>query len=212
MKRILERLRRTVRSCLPAVMMCAAVGQGAQAAPARATPPPDAPRESVAPEGQGTEWPAETSAPEEAQLSASMPEEFISTGPVRQATDRDSLSRSMPGDAGGQDPSLLRLKAPRDWKEDGRITKAHVAKAMPGPGDLAEGLIDSKAPVRVGDLLYVLRQDAPTEADAERDGVYLLRVGLARAESVRSKGRVRLRVLKAGSEVAPGDLLSRKPL
>ena len=209
MKRILERLRRTVRSCLPAVMMCAAVGRGAQAAPSR---PPDAPQESAAPEGKDTEWPAETSAPEEAQLSASMPEEFMSTGPVRQTTGRDSLSRRLPGDTGGQDPSLLRLKAPRDWKEDGRITKAHVAKAMPGPGDLAEGLIDSKAPVRVGDLLYILRQDAPTEADAERDGIYLLRVGVARAELVRPKGRVRLRVKKAGSEVAPGDLLSRKPL
>ena len=211
MKRMLERLLRAGRTCLPAVMMCAAAGRGAQAAPSRSAAP-DAPRESSVLEGQDTEWPAETSTPEETQLSAAMPEEFMSTGSVRQAASRDSLSRRLPVDVGGQDPSLPRLKAPKGWKEDGRIMKSHVSKVVPGPGDLAEGRMEPKAPARVGDLFYVLRQDASIEADAPSDDIYLLRVGVVRAESVLAKGRVRLRVLKAGSEVAPGDMLSRKPL
>jgi len=125
---------------------------------------------------------------------------------------RDSLSTRFPEGHAGQYPSVSRFKAPAGWKEDGRITEFDGAEVIAGPGDLAEARMDDKAPVRVGDRLYVLRADSPTEADGDQDASYLQRVGVVQAESLLPEGRVRLRVLKSGGAVEVGDLLSRKGL
>jgi len=140
-----------------------------------------------------------------------MPEVFVATEAFRESG-RNSLSRSLPRDTSGFEPSVTRRRALPGWKKDGEITKAHVLNALPGPGDLAYGRMKSVAPVRVGDLLYVLRRGVATEADADPDALYLERIGVVQVESVLPKGRVRLRVLKSVSEVAPADLLSRVPL
>ncbi|MDD5629937.1 MAG: hypothetical protein PHU21_12790, partial [Elusimicrobia bacterium] len=67
-------------------------------------------------------------------------------------------------------------------------------------------------PAQAGDLLYILRRDVPTEADADPKAVYLESVGVARVEEVLSWRWVRLRVLKSVTDASPGDLLSRSPL
>jgi hypothetical protein len=196
MKRFFGSLRRAARLCLPVAVLGALGGRGALA---------------TSPGSQGTEWPETTSAPEEAALSDAMPGESTSTEAFR-AGGRDSLSRSMPRDASGFDPSVTRLQAPKGWKEDGAVTNAHVAKVAPGPDDQVYGRMKRAGSVKVGDLLYVLRRDVATEADADPQALYLERIGVVRAEAVLPKRRVRLRVLKASSEVAPTDLLSRVPL
>ncbi len=196
MKRIFGSIRSAASQCLPAVMLCALAGQRVLAA---------------SPGSQGTEWPETNSAPAEAAFSESMPGEFISTEAFR-TVGRDSLSRSMPRNVSGFGPSVTRRQAPKGWKEDGVVTKAHAAKTAPGPGDLAYGRMKRSGSVRVGDSLYVLRRDVATEADADVHALYLERIGVARVESVLSNRRVRLRVLKAVCEMAPADLLSRSPL
>ena len=211
MKRILEWMRGSARLGLPAVMLCALGGSGALAAPSSSAPVLDQAGGTASPEGKAAEWPETTSAPEDASLSNSMPKEITSTDAFRESA-RNSISRSMPGEASGFEPSLTRRRAPQGWKEDGEVTKDHVSKTLPGPGDLAYGRMRRAATVLVGDLLYVLRRDVPTEADADSQALYLERIGVVQVESVLPKRRVRLRVLKSVSEVAPSDLLSRMPL
>ncbi|MCX5797870.1 MAG: hypothetical protein NTY77_20460 [Elusimicrobia bacterium] len=203
MKSILERMASAARLCLPAVMLCALGGRTALAAPASAAPAPF--------DSDAAEWPETTSAPEEARIPDSMPEDIISTDAFR-GSGRDAISRSMPREASLFETSAPRRRAPKGWKEDGQVAEAHASKIVPGPGDLAYGQMKKAAPVRVGDLLYVLRRDVPTEADADPDALYLERIGVVRVESVLPKGRVSLRVLKSATEVSPADLLSRTPL
>jgi hypothetical protein len=161
--------------------------------------------------GKDTEWPETAASPDESQISELMPEVFVSTDAFRES-DRSSLSRSMPQDMSGFEPSVERQRAPKGWQEDGEITKAHASKSVPGPGDLVYGRMRRVAPVKVGDLLYVLRRDVATDADEDPDALYLERIGVAQVEAVLPRRRVLLRVLKSVSEVAPDDLLSRTPL
>lgn len=124
----------------------------------------------------------------------------------------DSLSTRFPEAQAGQYPSFTRLQAPKGWKEDGRVTEFDEQEIITGPGDLAEAKMEGKSPARVGERFYILRYESPSETDADQDARYLQRVGIAQVESVLPKGRVRLRVLKAGGAVEAGDLLSRKAL
>jgi hypothetical protein len=181
---------------LPAVLLCALGGWKALAASSGT---------------KDTEWPEAASSPEESQISETMPEEFVSTEAFRES-DRSSLSRSMPRDASGFEPSVERQRAPKGWQEDGEVTKAHASKSVPGPGDLVYGRMRRRVPVKVGDVLYVLRRDVSTDADEGPDALFLERIGVAQVEAVLPKRRVLLRVLKSVSEVAPDDLLSRVPL
>jgi hypothetical protein len=132
--------------------------------------------------------------------------------PAESGIIEDSLSTEFPEAQAGQYPSFTRLQAPKGWKEDGRVTEFDGQEIITGPGDLAEAALAKNIPARVGDRFYILRHESPSELDEDQEARYLQRVGTVRVESILPKGRVRLRVLKAGGAVEAGDLLSRQPL
>jgi hypothetical protein len=210
MKPILERLRRWAAwkgalLCLPAVLLCALAGRGSLAS---AAPDPDA--GSKISEGRNSEWPQSSTESEDASFSQTLPEDSVSTDAYREGG-RDALSRRLPEGTPGLSPSLTRLRAPKGWKEDGRIVEEHYAKTLPGEGELAYGRM-RKGGVQAGDRLYVLRRDVATEADADADALYLERIGVVEVETVLPRRRVRLRVIKITGDLSPGDALSREPL
>ena len=124
----------------------------------------------------------------------------------------DSLSIEFPEGQAGQYPSLTRFQAPKGWKEDGRVTEFNEEEVIAGPGDLAEARLAGKTTAQVGERFFVVRADVATEEDEDQKATYLQRVGVVRVEALLPKGRVRVRVLKAGGAVETGDFLSRQGL
>ncbi|MBI5241040.1 MAG: LysM peptidoglycan-binding domain-containing protein [Elusimicrobia bacterium] len=177
------------------------------AVPAAAPIETAAPVEVPAP--QPAPVPAATVLPEPA---AEMPPDVEAPPRAQGGLNEDSLSTKFPEGQAGQYPAFTRVQAPKGWKADGRVTEFDDEEIISGPGDLAEAKMAGKTPVRVGDRFYILRADVANEADADQEATYLQRVGVVRVETILPKGRVRLRVLKAGGAVEAGDLLSRQAL
>jgi LysM repeat protein len=168
--------------------------------------PAELPRAAPLPEAESVPE-AAVSGPAEEMPPAEEPARPAESGIIE-----DSLSTEFPEAQAGQYPSFTRLQAPKGWKEDGRVTEFDGQEIITGPGDLAEAALAKNIPARVGDRLYILRHESPSELDEDQNARYLQRVGTVQVESILPKGRVRLRVLKAGGAVEAGDLLSRQPL
>ena len=153
--------------------------------------------------------PVSAAAPEPAEA---MPRAEPSAPRPEKGIVEDSLSTDFPAGQAGQYPSLTRFQAPKGWKEDGRVTEFNEEEVIAGPGDLAEARLAGKTTAQVGERFFVVRADVATEEDEDQKATYLQRVGVVRVEALLPKGRVRVRVLKAGGAVEAGDFLSRQGL
>ena len=103
-----------------------------------------------------------------------------------------------------------RLKAPKGWKEDGRITVFEGREVMAAQGDVVNGKIAANAAVAVGDTLVVYRADAPREMDDDPKGSYLQKVGLVEVKEKVGKSEYRLLILKSGDSLQLDDLLKKE--
>lgn len=156
--------------------------------------------------------PAQEAQSEPAVASARPPEPEPEPEPVipPPSVDSDSLSTEIPESLSGQYPSMSRFQAPAGWKRDGVITLFEGREIMAAQGDIVSGRVE--AALKPGDRLYVLRKDAPEDADEDKKALYLMRVGVVRVEEALGKDRYRLLILKSGDAVQLGDFLSRRPL
>lgn len=148
-------------------------------------------------------------APEPAAVPEPMP--APAAQPEPQAPPRDSLSTEIPEALSGQYPSMTRLKAPEGWRQDGEVVEYEGREALAAQGDFVNGNFKNVA-VSVGEVLYVLRQDAPEELDDDHKARYLVRVGSARADKEVGKGVYRLLILQSGDSIQVGDYLSKRKL
>lgn len=142
---------------------------------------------------------------------AAEPSPVVAAPPASQVSHRDSLSTEIPEALSGQYPSMTRLKAPRDWKQDGEVVEYEGREALAAQGDFVSGSFKN-AVMAVGETIYVLRRDAPEELDDDPKARYLVRVGSARVERDMGKGVYRLLILRSGDSVQVGDYLSRTKL
>lgn len=160
------------------------------------------------PETEEAAPPAAQAEPAPAPAPAPVPEPEPVVPPP--SVDADSLSTKLPESLSGQYPSMSRLQAPSGWRKDGEITLFEGREIMAAQGDVVSGKVDGE--LKPGDRLYVLRKDAPEDADEDKKALYLMRVGVVRVEEALGKSRYRLLILKSGDAVQLGDYLSKKPL
>jgi LysM repeat protein len=180
-----------------------------QAQPVEASAAVEAPEPSL-PEAKAE---VEAAAPVEIAAIEAPPTPIAAEKLAREPMENESnMSTKIRGTMGGQYPSFTRLEAPKGWKEDGRVTEFKEQEIVSGPGDMIEARLKREVAVSPGERLYVLREDAPEEGDADPKALHLQRVGIVEVREVLGKENIRCRVLKAGGAVELGDYLSRNPL
>ena len=132
-------------------------------------------------------------------------------GPAPEAVKSfDDLSAEMPKSFSGQYPSMTRMKAPKAWEADGRITEFEGREIMVAQGDLVAGKLTAKWPASIGQKFTVYRKDAPQELDEDQKALYLQTVGQVEVKEDLGKSRYRFRVLKSGDSLQVGDLLKQE--
>lgn len=105
-----------------------------------------------------------------------------------------------------------RLKAPKDWKEDGRVAEFEGREIMAAEGDVINAKFSKGAAPSVGDRLTVYRPDAPREMDEDPKGLYLHKVGLVEVKEKIGQSEYRLLILKSADSLQLDDLLKREGL
>jgi hypothetical protein len=158
--------------------------------------------------------PAQPAPPAELETVFTPPTEDVVVGIT--APQRDSLSTEFPENLSGQYPSMSRLMAPKGWSADGEVATLGESEALAAQGDFIAGSV--KGPkLKPGDLLYVLRSDAPEDDDQDQKAKYFLRVGLVEVRQsipgpILGSNKYKLLILKSGDSLQVGDVLSRRPL
>lgn len=120
----------------------------------------------------------------------------------------DSLSTELPAGQPSSAISMRRLQAEEGWKADGEITGRGEDDAMAAAGDMIDVKIydQNAAP---GERFEVYRRAAPTEADEDQDGEYLVYVGRIEVRSP-VKGKIyRSLILQSTDAMTGGDLVKR---
>jgi hypothetical protein len=175
---------------------------------------PDVEVAAAAPDEPFPPAPEKPAAPVELETVFTPPSDVPVAGIQEQP--KDSLSTELPDNLAGQYPSMSRLKAPRHWKPDGDVDNLGDKEALVAQGDFIAGKVSGDK-LKAGSLLYVLREDAPEDDDADKNAKYLLRVGLVEVRqsipgALLGRNRYKLLILKSGDSLQVGDVLSRKPL
>ena len=128
--------------------------------------------------------------------------------PVARPAKTDDLSIKMPDGLAGQYPSMTRRKAPKSWREDGRVTEFEGRELLAAEGDWFQAKLDK--PAASGERFEVLRRVSEQELDDDSKGLYLQHVGVAQIKSADGGKRYRFIILKSGDSIQVGDLLKRE--
>lgn len=123
----------------------------------------------------------------------------------------DDLSIDLPPGMTGQYPSVSRFKFPKDWREDGRVASFGEGRIVAAQGDTIEVKLSGGVRAAVAEKFTVYRRDAVEELDAERDAVYLQKVGVAEVVNDMGGSSYRLLIRSSGDTIQVGDLLKRAP-
>lgn len=123
---------------------------------------------------------------------------------------RDDLSKDMPPAQAGQYPSMARLKAPKDWREDGVVVEFKGREILAAAGDSVNARLRKGVKASVGDRFAVYRRDAAEETDEDQKAQYLQRVGTAEISKDLGGSVYTLLVLKSGDSLQLNDLLRKE--
>lgn len=175
----------------------------------------------VIPDAAGPEVDLGPAGPEavEASVPVSRPEPAAAPAPrpapaeepQAENAQADDLSVDLPPGMTGQYPSVSRFKFPRGWKEDGAVASFREGKIVAAQGDSVEVRLSGGVRAAVGDRFAVYRRDAVEELDADRDSLYLQKVGVAQVVKDLGGSSYRLLILASGDTIQVGDLLKRAP-
>ncbi|MBI3550278.1 MAG: LysM peptidoglycan-binding domain-containing protein [Elusimicrobia bacterium] len=151
---------------------------------------------------------AEAPAPPEPQPVPEVAEEPPAPKPSGLEELTESLSRKIPEGAVSGYPSTPRLKAPADWKEDGKVVTSDQAEIVAAAGETISVEIEGK-PTQ-GARYTIYRKATATDADKDLSATYLVRVGTVEIRRPHKKTIYRARVVSSSDPIEIGDLLKKE--
>jgi LysM repeat protein len=146
--------------------------------------------------------------PEPVAQQAAPEPEVKSTLPLAQNDGRrDDLSTRMPPGLTGQFPSMIRVKPPKGWSEDGAVEDFNGREILVAQGDSFNGTLRQAS--KPGDKYTVYRHDAPQEMEDDQDALYLQTVGVVEVTKALGGNKYTFTVLRSGDSLHKGDWLKR---